>query len=149
MIDNSLHSAMLKQLNDTDLKFKRYLYKDIPDARLVGITGPRGVGKSTLLLQKIKESNKKCLYVDADNLYFATHSLVSLADDFVKDGGEFLAIDEIHKYEGWSRELKQIYDTNHDLHVIFTGSSVLDIKKGSADLSRRALMFHMQGLSFR
>lgn len=149
MIDNSLHSAMLKQLNDTSLRFKRYLYQDIPDARLVGITGPRGVGKSTLLLQKIKESDKKCLYVDADNLYFATHTLVSLADDFVKEGGEFLAIDEIHKYEGWSRELKQIYDTNRDLHVIFTGSSVLDIKKGSADLSRRALMFHMQGLSFR
>lgn len=149
MVDNSLHSAMLKQLNDISLKFKRYLYDDIPDARLVGITGPRGVGKSTLLLQKIKESNKKCLYVDADNLYFTTHTLVSLADDFVKDGGEFLAIDEIHKYDGWSRELKQIYDTNHDLHIIFTGSSVLDIKKGSADLSRRALMFHMQGLSFR
>lgn len=149
MIDNSLHSSMLRQLAETSLKFKRYLYSDIPDARLVGITGPRGVGKSTLLLQKIKESDKKCLYVDADNLYFATHSLVELADDFVKDGGELLAIDEIHKYEGWSRELKQIHDTNHDLHVIFTGSSVLDIKKGSADLSRRALMYHMQGLSFR
>ena len=115
----------------------------------MGLTGPRGVGKSTLLLQKIKESNKKCLYVDADNLYFATHSIVELADDFVKDGGEFLAIDEIHKYEGWSRELKLIHDTNRSLQVIFTGSSVLDIKKGSADLSRRALMFHMQGLSFR
>ncbi len=149
MIDNSLHATMLKQLRDTDLSFKRYLYDDIPEARLVGITGPRGVGKSTLLLQKIKESNKKCLYVDADNLYFATHTLVSLADDFVREGGEFLAIDEIHKYEGWSRELKQIYDTNKELHVIFTGSSVLDIKKGTADLSRRALMFHMQGLSFR
>lgn len=149
MIDNSLYSAMLKQLGDTTLNFKRYLYDEIPDARLVGITGPRGVGKSTLILQKIKESDRKCLYVDADNLYFATHSLVGLADDFVKDGGEVLAIDEIHKYEGWSRELKQIYDTNPDLHVIFTGSSVLDIKKGSADLSRRALMFHMQGLSFR
>lgn len=114
MIDNSLYSSMLIQLADTSLKFKRYLYQDIPDARLVGITGPRGVGKSTLLLQKIKEPDKKCLYVDADNLYFTTHTLVSLADDFVKDGGEFLAIDEIHKYEGWSRELKQIYDTNRD-----------------------------------
>ena len=149
MVDNYLHSLMLRQLADTSLEFKRYLYDEIPDARLVGITGPRGVGKSTLVLQKIKESEKKCLYVDADNLYFATHSLVRLAEDFVKDGGELLAIDEIHKYEGWSRELKQIYDTNHELHVIFTGSSVLDIKKGSADLSRRALMFHMQGLSFR
>lgn len=149
MIDNSLHADMLKQLSDTSLKFKRYLYNEIPDARLVGITGPRGVGKSTLLLQKIKESDRKCLYVDADNLYFATHTLVGLADDFVKDGGEILAIDEIHKYEGWARELKQIHDIHRDLHVIFTGSSVLDIKKGTADLSRRALMFHMQGLSFR
>lgn len=108
MIDNALYTAMLKQLSDIDLKFKRYLYNDIPEARLVGITGPRGVGKSTLLLQKIKESDKKCLYVDADNLYFATHTLVNLADDFVREGGEYLAIDEIHKYEGWSRELKQI-----------------------------------------
>lgn len=141
---------MLRQLHLQTSEFHRYIYNDIPaEARLVGLTGPRGVGKSTLLLQKIKESKDKSLYVDADNLYFTTHTLVELADTFVKDNGKFLAIDEIHKYKGWSRELKQIHDTYPGLRVLFTGSSVLDIKQGEADLSRRALMLHMQGLSFR
>lgn len=150
MIDISLIEAMHQQLKMVDTSFHRYMYGEIPDsARLVGLTGPRGVGKSTLVLQKIKESDRKSLYVDADNLYFANHSLVGLADAFVKDNGEFLAIDEIHKYKGWSRELKQIHDTHPSLRVVFTGSSVLDIKKGESDLSRRALMRHMQGLSFR
>lgn len=150
MVDLSLIESMQDQLRILNTNFHRYLYNEIPDnARLLGLTGPRGVGKSTLVLQKIKESDKKSLYVDADNMYFATHTLVELADSFVKDGGEFLVIDEIHKYKGWSRELKQIHDTKPALKVLFTGSSVLDIKKGEADLSRRALMMHIQGLSFR
>lgn len=153
MIDISLYEAMNKQLAMLNTSFHRYIYNEIPDnARLVGLTGPRGVGKSTLALQKVKEhiqKEVKSLYVDADNLYFTTHSLVQLADSFVKDGGMFLVIDEVHKYKGWSREIKQIYDTNPELHIIFTGSSVLDIKKGVSDLSRRALMRHLQGLSFR
>lgn len=77
------------------------------------------------------------------------HSLIDFADEFIKEGGTHLYIDEIHKYAGWSRELKQIYDMHPSLNLIFTGSSVLDIKKGEADLSRRALMYMMQGLSFR
>lgn len=149
MVDNSLYAAMQQLLKTTPVDFHRYLFNTLPNARLIGITGPRGVGKSTLLLQKLKESDKNHLYVDADNLYFATHTIVELADSFVKDGGELLAIDEIHKYKGWSRELKLIHDMNPSLKIIFTGSSVLDIKKGEADLSRRALMYHMQGLSFR
>ncbi len=150
MVDISLIESMQVQLRLLKSPYHRYIYDDIPDnARLVGLTGPRGVGKSTLVLQKIKESENKSLYVDVDNIYFANHSLVELADSFVKDGGEFLAIDEIHKYKGWSRELKQIHDTKPTLRVIFTGSSVLDIKKGEADLSRRALLMHIQGLSFR
>ena len=140
---------MQQQLGMISMNFKRYLYDELPDARLIGVVGPRGVGKSTLLLQKIVESEENKLYVDADNIYFSTHRLVDLADSFVKDGGRFLAIDEIHKYEGWSRELKQIHDTNPSLKVMFTGSSILDIKKGTSDLSRRALMYEMQGLSFR
>ena len=135
-----------------DNRFHRYLYNDIPwDERMIGLIGPRGVGKSTLLLQRIKENRDegKYLYVTADDIYFSNHTLVELADEFVKDGGTHLFIDEVHKYQRWSRELKNIYDRHPSLRIVFTGSSVLDILQGEADLSRRALMFTMQGLSFR
>jgi len=152
MIDNKLYEYMQALLRHTPTAFTRYKYHDIDwGSRLVGITGPRGVGKSTMVLQRIKRisSDKTSLYVSADNIYFANHSLTDLADDLIKEGGSHLYIDEIHKYSGWSRELKQIYDTHPQLNVVFTGSSVLDIKRGEADLSRRALMYEMQGLSFR
>ena len=104
-----------------------------------------------MVLQYIKNHIEEGvhLYVSADHIYFTTHTLVDLADDFVKEGGTHLYIDEVHKYKGWSRELKQIYDVHSDLEVTFTGSSVLDIQQGEADLSRRAIMYHLQGLSFR
>ena len=152
MIDNKLYEYMQALLRHTPTAFTRYKYHDIDwGSRLVGITGPRGVGKSTMVLQRIKRisSDKTSLYVSADNIYFANHSLTDLADDLIKEGGSHLYVDEIHKYSGWSRELKQIYDTHPQLNVVFTGSSVLDIKRGEADLSRRALMYEMQGLSFR
>lgn len=152
MIDYSLIKFMEERLKDTSIKFRRYMYEKINwDARMIGLTGPRGVGKSTMMLQYMlrQPSREKMLYVSADHLYFASHSLVELADAFVLEGGEWLCIDEVHKYVGWSRELKQIYDGHPRLKVAFTGSSVLDIKKGEADLSRRALMYHMQGMSFR
>ena len=152
MIDNTLIAYMEEMLRQTPTDFVRYMADLIDwDGRLVGIVGPRGVGKSTMLLQRLKAHRKDgfWLYVSADHIYFAKHSLVDLADDFVKEGGTHLYIDEAHKYRNWSRELKQIYDVHPDLHVVFTGSSVLDITKGEADLSRRALMYSMQGLSFR
>lgn len=150
MVDNYLYEVMRQRMRNVPDGFFRYIYHELPDeARMLGLTGPRGVGKSTLLFQKIKEYGADSLYVDADDIYFSTHRLVELADVFVKSGGKFLAIDEVHKYEGWSRELKQIYDNYPKLRIIFTGSSVLDIKRGESDLSRRALMYHMQGLSFR
>lgn len=139
-------------LGQTTQEHLRYLYRDIDwNARLIGITGPRGAGKSTMILQHIKKHKNRqhVLYVSADNLYFNNHTLVYLADEFVKEGGTHLFIDEIHKYKNWSQELKQIYDSHPALHVVFTGSSVLDIHKGEADLSRRVLMYHLQGLSFR
>ena len=151
MIDIKLYEYMRELLSHTPLDFIRYKYSEINwDSRLTGIVGPRGIGKSTMILQRIKNTtNEHQLYVSADNLYFSNHSLIELTDEFIKDGGNHLYIDEIHKYQGWSRELKQIYDTHPSLKVTFTGSSVLDIKKGEADLSRRALMYTMQGLSFR
>lgn len=152
MVDIQLYDYMMARLKLVTSNFHRYMYPQIKwDARMVGIVGPRGVGKSTIVLQYIKENCnlKHTLYVDADNSYFTTHKLYQLADEFVKDGGTRLFIDEIHKYEGWSRELKQIYDSHPELKVTYTGSSVLDILRGEADLSRRSLIFHMQGLSFR
>ena len=140
---------LLKQVN-TD--FTRYKYDEIKwDSRMLGLVGPRGVGKTTLFLQYIKKnlSVKDTLYVSADNIYFADHTLIDLADDFSKQDGRHLFIDEIHKYANWSVELKQMYDSYPDMQVFFTGSSVLDIYRGMADLSRRAPVYEMQGLSFR
>ncbi|MGB0881180.1 MAG: ATP-binding protein [Polaribacter sp.] len=148
----TLYQKFETLLQHTRLDFKRYLYEEISwDSRMIGIIGSRGVGKTTLILQYIKEhlDSKKALYVSADDLYFSEHRLVELADSFYKNAGEYLFIDEIHKYVDWSRELKNIYDSYPKLKVVFTGSSVLDILKGSADLSRRALMYNLQGLSFR
>ncbi len=152
MIDLTLYSYMQEMLKKVTSTFMRYKYREIDwKDRLIGITGPRGVGKSTMILQHINRQpeGKNSLYVSADHTYFSSHSLVDLADSFVKDGGTLLLIDEVHKYSGWSRELKQIYDVHGELSIVFTGSSVLDIQQGEADLSRRAVMYHMQGLSFR
>lgn len=139
-------------LSDTPVGFHRYMYDKIDwSDRLIGLKGPRGVGKTTLLLQRAKEflDRNTTLLVNADDLYFTSHTLVDLADDFVRLGGKVLMIDEVHKYKEWSRELKLIYDYHKDLKVVFTGSSILDIEEGEADLSRRVVPYEMQGLSFR
>lgn len=152
MIDVILYQYMDEMLRQTTEENFRYIYDEIDwRARLIGVVGPRGVGKSTMLRQHIKRQagRDKMLYVSADFLYFNTHTLAYVADELVKDGGTHLFIDEIHKYRNWSQELKQIYDLHPDLHVVFTGSSVLDIYKGMADLSRRAIVYQLQGLSFR
>ena len=151
-MDITLTTFMEKQLQQTTSTFHRYMYDQVSwQSRMFGLVGPRGVGKSTMILQFIKEhkDSRHMFYVTADHLYFSSHTLVDLVDEFAKEGGEQIFIDEIHKYENWSRELKQIYDSHPDVKVGFTGSSVLDIYKGYADLSRRAPIFMMQGLSFR
>ena len=151
-MDISLTALMEGLLQQTTSAFHRYMFSKVSwDSRMFGIVGPRGIGKSTMILQYIKENRteKRMFYVTADHLYFTSHTLVDLVDEFAKEGGEQIFIDEIHKYANWSRELKQIYDSHPDIKVGFTGSSVLDIYKGHADLSRRAPIFMMQGLSFR
>lgn len=137
----------------TNSSFHRYLFDKVNwDGRLVGIIGARGVGKTTMILQYIKEKLdlNRTLYVNAEDFYFASHRMVDLADEFSKLGGKYLFVDEVHRYEGWSRELKLIYDYHPDLHVVFSGSSILDINKGiQSDLSRRAVIYTLFGLSFR
>ncbi|MCF6243381.1 MAG: AAA family ATPase, partial [Bacteroidales bacterium] len=144
------HKNLLSTLKT---KYESSLIKDIPwDEQLVGITGARGVGKTTLMLQYIKKTygyDRKVLYLSMDDIAFSYPTLVDLAEDFLKTGGKQLFIDEIHKYENWAQELKNIFDFYPQLKVVFTGSSILDIYKGQADLSRRALIFNMNGLSFR
>lgn len=148
----TLYQKFETLLQNTTTDFKRYLYDKVSwDSRMTGIIGARGVGKTTMVLQYIKENldSKKALYVSADDMYFGEYRLFDLADIFYKNAGEYLFIDEIHKYADWSQELKNIYDSFPALKIIFTGSSVLDILKGSADLSRRAIIYKLQGLSFR
>jgi len=138
-------------INNVSLDFKRYLISKIDtEQRLIGIKGARGTGKTTMLLQLLKtKPASRSLYVSLDNLYFSTNSLFDLAEQFVLKGGIYLYFDEVHKYANWSQELKNIYDSFPELKIIFTSSSALEIKKGNADLSRRALMFELPGLSFR
>lgn len=147
-----LYEYMERQLSHVTSDFLRYVYPSIKwENRMLGLVGPRGVGKTTLFLQRIKQAHSlaNTLYVSADNLYFFEHSLYETAERFNKNGGLYLFVDEVHKYPRWSQELKAIYDSFPDLHIYFTGSSVLDIEKGEADLSRRAPKYTLQGLSFR
>lgn len=135
------------------LVFTRFLVDKIywPD-KLIGISGGRGSGKTTLILQYMKKMLPKkteSLYISLDDIYFSENHLVYFAENFVKQGGEYLFIDEVHKYPNWSQELKNIYDNLPDLKVVFTSSSALDIYRGSHDLSRRAMVYHLPGLSFR
>jgi len=120
--------------------------------RFIGIKGSRGVGKTTLLLQYIRlhfEPNKSVLYISLDHLYFLENTLYDLVSDFYKKGGEFIAIDEVHKYPNWAIEIKNIYDDMPRLRLVFTGSSLLHIQQAKADLSRRVVVYAMPGLSFR
>ena len=144
----SFQDNLLKSVK-TD--FKRYLYDAISfDSRMVAIKGIRGVGKTTLLLQYLKTQNSaRSLYVTADHPWFYTNGLLDTAEDWYKQGGKLLIIDEVHKYANWSAELKNIYDGFPDIQVIFTASSALDIYRGEADLSRRVLSYALHGLSFR
>jgi len=144
----------LQKLRHVNLAFTRGIMDEIHwDARLIGIRGARGIGKTTLMLQYIKRylSNDihATLYVSLDNIWFSTHLLTDLADDFTKKGGKHLFLDEVHKYPNWSQELKNIYDDHPDLKIVFTGSSLLEILNARADLSRRAVVYDMQGLSYR
>ncbi len=150
----SLFEKQERLLQNTPTDFVRSIMKEIDwNLQLIGIKGARGVGKSTLLLQYIKlhlsHKTDKVLYVSLDNLWFANKSIYDLADRFVKLGGKHLFLDEVHKYNNWATEIKNIYDDFPNLKIVFTGSSLLQILNARADLSRRAIVYTMQGLSYR
>jgi predicted AAA+ superfamily ATPase len=149
-----LFEKFIQKLQLVSTHFTRSIIHEINwKTRLIGIKGARGIGKTTLLLQyiKLKHSNEleKTLYISLDSIWFSNNSLVDLVESFIKKGGKYLFLDEVHKYPNWSQEIKNIYDDYTDLQIVFTGSSLLEILNARADLSRRAIIYTMQGLSFR
>ena len=142
----------LLSLTSTEI-IRTLMYQINWDAQLVAIKGPRGVGKTTLMLQYMKQHyevySREVLYCTLDSVYFSNHTLLELVDVFVKNGGKHLFLDEVHKYPTWSKEIKEVYDMYPDLKVVFSASSLLNILNADADLSRRCIPYEMQGLSFR
>lgn len=149
----TLNIKFLKKLEFTSMQYVRDFITTIDwDNRLIGIKGARGAGKTTLLLQQIKTRHNdfsKVLYVSLDDLFFHKKTLYDLASEFEKNGGKFLYLDEVHRYKNWSGELKNIYDDFPEIQLVFTGSSILHLSQFKADLSRRAVMYELRGLSFR
>ncbi len=131
-------------------KKRRYLFEQIDwEQRLIVILGYRGTGKTTVLLQYLASAKQKGIYLSLDDFYFETNRLVETVQQLYADGFRLFLLDEIHRYVWWSKDIKQLYDDFIDIQLIVTGSSILDISKGSADLSRRAAVYSLQGLSFR
>lgn len=145
----------LNRMQTVGLDFVRDMMNSINwNDRLILIKGQRGVGKTTLMIQRILKEfgstdTSTVLYVSLDNIYFATHGLLDFIEQFHKLGGKFLFIDEVHKYKNWSREIKNAYDEFTDLKMVLSGSSLVNLMEGEADLSRRCISYEMQGLSFR
>jgi len=142
-----------QRLIDTVIPTKRYLHGRIEwTERCIGVLGARGTGKTTLMLQHIRDawpSGNKALYVSVDSPYFQARNLFDFAREFHQLGGTALFFDEIHKYPDWSVHLKSIYDSLPDLQIVFSGSSLLQIAKQKGDLSRRAIIYYLHGLSLR
>ena len=153
MIKNFINTYK-RLLNATQYKYHRYTYKNFNiENRLTGLIGPRGTGKTTLLLQYIKEKMDvldECIYISVDHIYFSNNLLINFVNELYEDYGiRYYYLDEIHKYPNWNQELKNIYDAYPDIKIIFSGSSSIDLIKGSYDLSRRGVLYRMGGMSFR
>lgn len=148
-----LISRFKKLLKDTESKIHRFLFYEIDWSQpLIGIMGPRGVGKTTLMLQRIKTidpEGEQSLYVSLDNMWFADHSLIDLAEEMIGKGVTHLYLDEVHRLPGWERQIKNLYDAYPELNIVFTSSSLLLLDYSIGDLSRRVSMHKLPGLSFR
>ena len=157
-MDNDAYYKMLdasaRKIRETDVKTERFLLKNIDwRDRLIQISGSRGVGKTTMLLQHMKSAFKDCpdaaLYVSLDNLWFETNSLMELVDLHYKNGGTHVFIDEVHYLKDWQLIVKNLYDDYPKMNIVYTGSSLLKIDSDSGDLSRRQIIYNLPGLSFR
>ena len=157
-----LQKVLDRKLQATSTDFKRYLFGKIDwRDRLIGIKGPKGTGKSTLMLQHIKEAfpdTSEVLYASLDDLWFATHAFADVfathafadvVEDYYAYGGRYLFLDEIHYLDSWQTVLKNLNDNYPGLYVVYTGSSMLKMEKGKGDLSRRLMEYTLTGLSFR
>lgn len=148
-----LYDNYHRKIAKISLRFKRYLYDQINwESRIISIKGARGVGKTTMLLQHILENYDdidRTLYVSLDDLWFATHNLIDLVDWADRHGIMRLYLDEVHRYEGWSLVLKNIYDNYPDMSIVYTGSSLLVMDNATVDMSRRQTSYTMHGMSFR
>lgn len=146
----NIHNTLLEQPRKT---IRRELLDEINwDNRIIGIKGFRGVGKTTFLLDIVKEkflNDKTCLYVNLNNFYFAKRKILSFADEFYKTGGKTLILDQIHKYTEWASELKTCYDSFPELKIIFSASPVLRVLEGNNELQDIAKIYHLEGLSLR
>lgn len=134
-------------------KLVRYLFEEVNwESPLIGIKGARGTGKTTLLLQYLSKSGltaPQAVYLSLDDLYFSTHTVLETVNRIYREGGKIIVLDEVHKYPGWAREVKNLHDRYPELQIIFTGSSVIDIAREEGDLSRRAVLYELHGLSYR
>jgi len=153
-MESLLTAAYHQLIQALKIETHRFLYHSFNlKNRLTGIVGPRGSGKTTLILQYIKEhlyASNNAFYFTADHIYFNQTSILEFVSKlFNEQGIHYFFIDEIHKYKNWEQELKNIYDTFPSVYIVFSGSSSLDLIKGSHDLSRRAKLYHLPGLSFR
>ena len=150
---NSLTTFYHRQLSGVDMRFKRYLHNKINwDARLIAIKGARGVGKTTLVLQHIKQTYSNpddAFYVSLDHFWFQTHTLQELVEYLYSRGISELYLDEVHKYKGWASLIKNFYDAYPDLRIVYTGSSMLEIDNSKTDLARRQTVYTLHGMSFR
>lgn len=139
-----------RKTNGIKKTHKRYLYSTINwNDRLILLLGHRGTGKTTLLLQHLYSRKEESIYLSLDDIYFETNRLIYVVEELYDKGYRNFYLDEVHRYLYWSKDLKQLYDDYDDIHIVATGSSILDLSKGTADLSRRAIVYAIQGLSFR
>ena len=153
-MSEAIFSTYRRLIDQLEIPTYRYLYDSFDlSARLVGLIGPRGVGKTTLLLQYIRDRVERvedAFYFSADHIFFNATTLFDFIQDLYElEGVKLVFIDEIHKYPNWSQELKNIYDAFPRLKLVFSGSSSIDLIGGTHDLSRRGVLYHLRGLSFR